>query len=193
MLAAAPATGVSSVRGPVLPSRMVGSVRETRYGVGGSRAARLAAGPPSRGHGRPQLVSCAALPPLQHERLRPSALRGALLLPVHRVRQRGGGEGGPAALLAEGRLLLRVSAAGRDAGPPGLEGVAAAASPRFLRAESLDGGRSAVHVRGTRLVASCVVGGHGAPVRGRGAWSARRSHAPVSNRECSLWYFASES
>lgn len=86
-----------------------------------------------------------------------------------------------------------MSAAGRDAGPPGLEGVAAAASPRFLRAESLDGGRSAVHVRGTRLVASCVVGGHGAPVRGRGAWSARRSHAPVSNRECSLWYFASES
>lgn len=63
MLAAAPATGVSSIRGPVLPSRMVGSVRETRYGVGGSRAARLAAGPPSRGHGRPQLVSCAALPP----------------------------------------------------------------------------------------------------------------------------------
>lgn len=63
MLAAAPATGVSSVRGPVLPSRMVGSVRETRYGVGGSQAARLAAGPPSRGHGRPQLVSCAALPP----------------------------------------------------------------------------------------------------------------------------------
>lgn len=49
------------------------------------------------------------LPPrLQHERLRPAALRGALLLPVHRVRQHSGGEGGPAALLAEGRLLLRV-------------------------------------------------------------------------------------
>lgn len=136
--------------------------------------------------GAPSSSAALPPPPPQHERLRPAALRGALLLPVHRVRQRGGGEGGPAALLAEGRLLLRVSAAGRDAGPPGLEGVAAAALPRFLRAESLDGGRSAVHVRGTRLVVSCVVGGHGAPVRGRGAWSARRSHAPflTANAVC---------
>lgn len=45
---------------------------------------------------------------LQHECLHLVAVRGALLLPVHRVCKHGGGEGGPAALLAEGCLLLRV-------------------------------------------------------------------------------------
>ena len=67
----------------------------------------------SRGHRRRDPpawpgVSLLLSPALQHERLCPAAVRGALLLPVHGVCERRGSQGRPAALLAEGRLLLRV-------------------------------------------------------------------------------------
>lgn len=110
--------------------------------MGGTEERHSGAG--YRGTPSPQACQPAPPPALQHERLHPAALRGALLLPVHRVREHRGGEGGPAALLAEGCLLLRVRAregrASADLEPPGPltrfpeaqgpEGQAMAAGPR---------------------------------------------------------------
>lgn len=76
------------------------------WGAAGSRRR----GP--EGGGGPAGLGASLLLSLQRERVRPAAVRGALLLPVHRVCEHGGGKGGPAALLAEGRLLLRVRGRG---------------------------------------------------------------------------------
>ncbi|TKC51745.1 hypothetical protein EI555_013319, partial [Monodon monoceros] len=74
--------------------------------VGGVRGRLLRHLRPLHLHHRPPSEHCGRRVD-DHECVRPAAVRGALLLPVHRVCEHGGGKGGPAALLAEGRLLLR--------------------------------------------------------------------------------------
>lgn len=146
----------------------------------GQRGGELGGGDSASGSAPPvRQLRCPPLAP-QHKRLRPAALRGALLLPVHRVCEHGGGDGGPAALLAEGGLLLRVRAAGRDAGGCGLEGPqlgdpkgGGGAGPDHgpdalvhCRRRPRRGSRApcrwlaAVHGRCTRLVAPRVVERH---------------------------------